>query len=70
MLTVKPYHRAYVEELSGAVDAVIGMPPARAIRHLMKHGLDRYFGESMTLAIENVIGELQKYATVEAFLQL
>ena len=70
MLTTKPFHRAYVEELSGAVDAAIGMSPARAIRHLMKHGLDRYFGESMTLAVENVIAELRKYATVEAFLEL
>ena len=69
MLTAKPFHRAYVEELSDAVDAAIGKPPARAIRHLMKHGLERYFGESMTLAIENVIVELQKYATVEAFLK-
>ena len=69
MLTNKPFHRAYVEELSDAVDAAIGKPPARAIRHLVKHGLDRYFGESMTLAIENVIVELQKYPTVEAFLK-
>ena len=52
MMTAKPFHRAYVEELSEAVDAVIGMSPARAIRQLMKHGLDRYFGESMTLAVE------------------
>lgn len=70
MLTAKLYHRAYVEELSVAVDSAIGMVPARAIRHLMKHGLDRYFGESMTLAVENVIAELRKYATVEAFLEL
>lgn len=69
MLTAKPYHRAYVEELSGAVDAVIRMPPARAIRHLMKHGLEKYFGETMTLTLENVIAELQKYPTIEAFLQ-
>ena len=69
MLTAKPFHRAYVEELSEAVDAAIGMPPARAIRHLMKHGLDRYFGESMTLAVENVIAELQRYPTIEAFLK-
>lgn len=69
MLTAKPYHRAYVEELSEAVDAAKGMSPARAISHLMKHGLDRYFGESMTLAVENVIAELQRYPTIEAFLQ-
>lgn len=69
MLTAKSYHRAYVEELSDAVDAVIGMSPARAIRQLMKHGLDRYFGESMTLAVETVIADLLKYATVEEFLQ-
>ena len=69
MLTAKPYHRAYVEELSEAVDAAKGMSPARAISHLMKHGLDKYFGESMTLAVENVIAELQKYPIIEAFLQ-
>ena len=69
MLTTKPYHRAYVEELSDAVDAAIGMTPARAIRQLMKHGLYRYFGESMTLAVETVIADLRKYATVEAFLE-
>ena len=69
MLTNKPYHRAYVEELSDAVDAAIGMTPARAIRQLMKHGLDKYFGESMTLAVETVIADLRKYATVEEFLQ-
>lgn len=69
MLTAKSYHRVYVEELSDAVDAVIGMSPARAIRQLMKHGLDRYFGESMTLAFETMIADLWKYATVEEFLQ-
>ena len=69
MLTTKPYHRAYVEELSDAVDAAIGMTPARAIRQLMKNGLYRYFGESMTLAVETVIADLRKYATVEEFLQ-
>lgn len=69
MLTTKPYHRAYVEELSDAVDVAVEMSPARAIRHLMKHGLDRYFGESMTLAVETVIADLLKYATVEEFLQ-
>jgi DNA helicase-2/ATP-dependent DNA helicase PcrA len=69
MMTDKPFHRAYVEELANALEAAVGMAPERVMRHLMKHGLDRYFGESMTLAVETVIAELQKYPTIEAFLQ-
>ena len=68
LLTHKPFHHNYVAELATAVDAALSMSPARAIRHLIKHGLDRFFGETLTLIVENVISELQKFPTTAEFL--
>lgn len=68
LLTKKPFHHDYVAELSAAVDAATNMNPARAIRHLLKHGLDKYFGDSIAFAIEGVISELSKFTTFADFL--
>lgn len=68
LLTKKPFHHDYVEELATAIDAAKSLNPARAIRHLLKHGLNRYFGEAMTIAVENVISELQQFPTFAEFL--
>lgn len=68
LLTKKTFHHDYVAELSAAVDAATNMNPAQAIRHLLKHGLDKYFGDSITFAIEGVISELSKFPTFADFL--
>ncbi len=68
LLTKKPFHHDYVEELATAIEAAKSLNPARAIRHLLKHGLSRYFGEAMTIAVENVISELQQFPTIAEFL--
>lgn len=67
-LTQKPQHYAYVSELATAVTAATEMTPAQALRHLVKHGLNKYFGDSLTLTLENVIGDLQKFSAIAEFL--
>jgi DNA helicase-2/ATP-dependent DNA helicase PcrA len=67
LLTEKPNHHSYVEELSKAVETATQMSPAKALRHLINHGLSKYFAESI-LAVENIIAELQKFTTIEDFL--
>lgn len=68
LFTKKPFHHDYVEELAVALESAKYLNPARAIRHLLKHGLSCYFGEDMTVAVENVISELQKFPTFAEFL--
>ena len=67
-LTQKPQHYAYVSELATAVTVATEMTPAQALRHLVKHGLNKYFGDSMTLTLENIITDLQKFPTIADFL--
>ena len=67
LLTEKPNHHSYVEEFSQAVETATQMTPAKALRHLINHGLAKYFGESI-LTVENFIAELQKFTTIQEFL--
>ena len=67
-LTQKPQHYAYVSELATAVTTAAEMTPEQALRHLVKHGLNKYFGDTMTLTLENVITDLQKFSTIADFL--
>ena len=67
-LTKNATHYAYVSELATAVTAAAEMTPAQALRHLVKHGLNNYFGDAMTLTLENVITELQRFNTITDFL--
>lgn len=69
MLARKPFHRDCIVELVMAVEAAAQMSPAQAIRHVVKHGLDKYFGEVMVLSVESAISELKAYPTISAFLQ-
>ena len=67
LLTEKPNHHSYVEALSQAVETATQMSPSKALRHLINHGLAKYFGESI-LTVENFIAELQKFTTIQDFL--
>lgn len=67
LLTEKANHHSYVEELSGAVETAMQMTPAKVLRHLMNHGLAKYFAESI-LTVENIITELQDFTTIQEFL--
>ena len=67
LLTEKPNHHIYVEELSGAVETAMQMKPAKVLRHLMNHGLAKYFSESV-LTMEYIITELQEFTTIQDFL--
>ena len=69
LLARKPFHRDCIVELGMAVEAAAQMSPAQAIRHVVKHGLDKYFGEARVLSIESAISELKAYPTISAFLQ-
>ena len=69
ILARKPFHRDCIEELVTAIETAAQMSPSKALRHVVKHGLSRYFGEAMTLSVEGVISELQAYPTIRAFLQ-
>ena len=68
LLAQKPYHHDCIEELATAIETAAQFSPAKALRHVIKHGLNRYFGDAMILAIENAIADLQAYPTIEAFL--
>ena len=67
-LTKKATHYSYVSELATAVKSATEMTPAQALRHLVKHGLNNYFGDAMTLTLENIITDLQKFSTIADFL--
>ena len=69
LLARKPYHRDCIAELATAIETANAWSPASALRHVVKHGLGRYFGDSMILAVENVISELKNFPTIKAFLQ-
>lgn len=69
LLARKPFHRDCIVELATAIETAAKFSPASALRHVIKHGLSRYFGDSMILAVENVISELKKFPTIAAFLQ-
>lgn len=68
-LARKAYHRDCIVELVKAIETAAQMSPAQAIRHVVKHGLDKYFGEAMVLSVELAISELKAYPTIFAFLQ-
>ena len=59
LLARKPFHRDCIVELVKAIETAAQMSPAQAMRHVVKHGLDKYFGEAMTLSVESAISELQ-----------
>ena len=67
LLTEKPTHYSYVDELSQAVETATQMSPAKALRHLINHGLAKYFGE-LILTVENFISELHEFTTIQDFL--
>ena len=69
LLARKAYHRDCIVELVTAIETAAQMSPAQAIRHVVKHGLDKYFGEAMVLSVESAISELKAYPTISAFLQ-
>ena len=69
LLARKPFHRDCIEELVTAIETAAQFAPAQVVRHVVKHGLNRYFGEAMVISVENVINELKRFPTVSAFLQ-
>lgn len=69
LLARKPFHRDCIAELVTAIETAAQFAPAQVVRHIVKHGLNRYFGDAMTLSVETVISELQEYPTISAFLQ-
>ena len=69
MLARKAYHRDCIEELSKAIETAMKFTPSMAIRHIVKHGLNRYFGEAMVLSVESAIRELEAFPTFSAFLE-
>jgi len=68
MLARKAFHRDCIAELATAIETAAQFAPSSALRHVVKHGLSRYFGDAMTLSVESAIDELKSYATIEAFL--
>ena len=64
----KAYHRDCIVELATAIETAAQRTPAKALRYIVKHGLNRYFGDTMILSVENAIADLQQYPTIEAFL--
>ena len=68
LLAEKPNHRQYIEEFSKAIEIAVQMSPEKALRHLMNHGLAKYFGEAMILTVENFTAELQRFTTIQEFL--
>jgi len=69
MLARKTYHRDCIVELVKAIETAAQMSPAQAMRHVVKHGLDKYFGEAMILSVESAISELEAFPTFSAFLE-
>ena len=69
MLARKAFHRDCIVELVTAVEVAAQMTPAQAMRHVVKHGLNKYFGEAMVLSVESAINELQAFSTAGAFLE-
>lgn len=69
LLARKPFHRDCIVELAATIETVVEWSPSSALRHVVKHGLSRYFGDSMILAVENAISELKNFPTITAFLQ-
>ena len=69
LLARKPFHHDCIEELATAIETAAQFSSAKALRHIVKHGLNRYFGDAMTLSIESAISELEKYPTIADFLQ-
>lgn len=69
MLARKPFHHDCIVELVTAIEIAAQFTPSKALRHVVKHGLNRYFGDAMTLSVEVAISELQEYPTISAFLQ-
>ena len=69
LLARKAYHRDCIVELVMAIETAAPMSPAQAMRHVVKHGLDKYFGEAMVLSVESAINELQAFSTAGAFLE-
>ena len=69
MLARKSYHRDCIEELSKAIETAMKFTPSMAIRYIVKHGLNRYFGEAMVLSVESAISELEAFPTFSAFLE-
>lgn len=69
MLARKSYHRDCIEELSKAIETAMKFTPSMAIRYIVKHGLNRYFGEAMILSVESAISELEAFPTFSAFLE-
>ena len=69
LLARKAYHRDCIDELVTAIETAAQMSPAQAMRHVVKHGLDKYFGEAMVLSVESAINELQVFPTISAFLK-
>ena len=59
MLARKAYHRDCIEELSKAIETAMKFTPSRALRHIVKHGLNRYFGDAMVISVESAIKELE-----------
>ena len=54
ILARKPFHRDCIEELVTAIETAAQMSPAQAMRHVVKHGLDKYFGEAREIGRSNV----------------
>ena len=69
LLARKPFHRDCIVELVTAIETAAQFAPSSALRHIVKHGLNHYFGEAMTLSVESAISELKRFPTVSAFLQ-
>ena len=69
LLARKPFHRDCIEELATAIETSAQFAPSEALRHVIKHGLNRYFGEAMTLSVESAVSDLQEYPTISAFLR-
>lgn len=69
MLARKTYHHDCIVELVKAIETAAQMSPAQAMRHVVKHGLDKYFGEAMILSVESAISELEAFPTYSAFLE-
>ena len=69
LLARKSFHRDCIVELVTAIEEATKLSPSLALRNIVKHGLERYFGEAMILSVENVISELKTFPTISAFLQ-
>ena len=65
----KPFHRDCISKLATAIETAEKFESSSALRHIVKHGLGHYFGETMTLSVESAIGDLQKFPTIAAFLE-